>query len=116
MDTEDNLRTMLCWHTRYTLGDLYFSNMQELKRYLTELANEFAGDEYKRLLRERIVSSCVVDDRSGDVVNERTVNVRSCFPCTCMSIAGSQCGCPRLRKVGRHARGLHLRPALEGQD
>lgn len=50
------------------------------------------------------------------VLNERTVNVRSCSPCTCMSIAGSQCGCPRLRKVGRHARGLHLRPALEGQD
>lgn len=68
MDTEDNLRTMLCWHTRYALGDLYFSNMQELKRYLTELANEFAGDEYKRLLRERIVSTCVVDDRSDDVV------------------------------------------------
>jgi len=68
MDTEDNLRTMLYWHTRYASGDLYFSNMQELKRYLTELANEFAGDEFKRLLRERIVSTCVVDDRSDDVV------------------------------------------------
>lgn len=68
MDTEDNLRTMLRWHTRYTLGVLDFSNMQELKRYLTELANEFAGDEYKWFPRERIVSSCVVDDRSGDVV------------------------------------------------